>query len=190
MGDRYDRMSCSNGKMLLPNDSEVDTIDKYCGGVKTINDPESKLHYGKYFSVSDIDEDVDTGSPKYWLFLHDGHDLHIRGNVKSDSNGIVEFFEDPTITDNGSSITAYNNNRTNDELSDVVFYQDPTISDDGTRLIVHMMGNRKRVGGSDNIFSNWILNTKETDYILKFTPDSNSTRAVVNIAYHFYNDIG
>ena len=186
MGERYDSMTASNGKNLLPNDTVVDVIDKYAGRVTTINDEGSKIHYGNHFVCNDVDKDIDSGSPKEWLVSHDGEDVSILFRLVADGIGFMDLFEDVTVSDAGTELDTFNSNRTSSNTTALTFSKDPSVSDDGTLLLTNLVGTSRKVGASSEGFKTLILNTSEYDYLFRFTPDNDGVQAVINIAFHTY----
>lgn len=142
-----------------------------------------KVHDGEVFIVSDIDTDVDTASPKYWhIKTPAGIKFHMRINLETDTGGLVEFFEDPTTTGDGTALVAYNADRNAAKTTTVEFYYDPTVSNDGTRIQVARIGagRDKKLGGIARAQVEWILKKNE-QYLVKITPDANDAEVTMNL---------
>ncbi len=190
MGERYNRMGESNGKRVLPNDSVVDVIDEYAGRVITIPDEKSKINYGKHFIHNEIDRDVDTA--KEWI-VHsdDDKDYSFELRINTDDSGELEVFEGTEVSSYGSKVTTFNSNRVIGSSSpDLHLYKDPSVSSDGNRLIIYLVGTSsgppRGTGGIVGTFRTLILNTSEQDYLIRFTPDNDSTRIVFSSSFHEY----
>jgi len=101
-----------------------------------------------------------------------GIDLVYDGELGGDS--ALEFFENPTVTANGTPFTPICRNRANIGVSTVTVFQNPTLSNDGTELD-HLLipgGQGNKAGGGAaalNVF--WRLATATT-YYLKLTNQS------------------
>lgn len=76
-----------------------------------------KIHEGNHFSVHKISTGVNIATPKYFLIIpppfqpDNAIEIHIIFKVTSDIGGILEFFENPTFTGNGTPVAIINNNR-------------------------------------------------------------------------------
>ncbi|MEE4248237.1 MAG: hypothetical protein V2I33_22845, partial [Kangiellaceae bacterium] len=95
-------------------------------------------------------------------------------------NGLIEFFESPTLTNNGTALTCRNNDRQSEELSTLTHYYDPTVSADGTRLLVNVVGTDGTTpqgdsGGATKRDNEFILKPN-TSYLVKFTTQTNDNR--------------
>ena len=142
-----------------------------------------EIHEGNHYACQDYDGDVDTGAAKYWLVKTPNTTTRIHLIFKTilSKNGTVEFFENPTITDNGSALTACNNDRNSANTATLLCYYDPTVTDDGTRLNVNVMGTdgtgvAGSSGGNTQREDEFVLKQNE-DYIIKVTVENNDTRA-------------
>jgi hypothetical protein len=163
--------------------------DPLTGSTVIISYEHYEIHNNNHYTVSDYDNEVDTGTPKYWLFTT-GADkyIHFRVRVVSSLNGLIEIFENPTITDNGTEITIYNNFRSSVNIPDMTAYYDPTVTDDGTRLYVEVMGsdgtNPNGSGGGIMQSADEFILKQNEEYLVKYTTDSNDNR--VSICAEFY----
>lgn len=164
-------------------DAEVDVL----GYLVAIEIEHHKVHEGKFYTVSDYDSSVDTASPKYWHIITPDSSAraHIKIQVATDTGGLIEFYENPTTTNNGGALTAFNNDRNSGNSTTFNFYKDPTISSDGTLIEVSRIGagREKKIGGMARQPSEIILKQNE-QYLIKATPDSNGASVTINIGFY------
>lgn len=164
----------------------ADTVSR---GIITISTEHDRIHDGNHFTCQDYDEDVDIATPKYWHFktsatLRD----HLVFSLRAVASGVVEFFEEPTLTDDGVGLTCQNNDRESTNTASSNVYENPTVSADGTRLLVNVVGSNagnaaSREGGVTSRAREFILK-KSTSYIVKFTTDDNDDQ--VSCCFEWY----
>ena len=117
----------------------------------------------------------------------DKKQYHFKGNVESELDSTVEFFEGVAVTDNGTQVDVFNRNRNaspaiyNDFLG---VYTAPTVTSTGTRLLVKRIGSGKKVGGSETRADELILKDN-TIYLLRVT-NNITTDNYVDIGIDYY----
>lgn len=162
---------------------KVDTLGYLC----IMEAEHHKVHEEKFYTVSDYDSSVDTGTPKYWHIKTPDTSLraHLKILVSTDTGGLIELFENPTTSADGAALTAYNNDRNSGNTSSFSFYKDPTVSADGTSIEISRIGagRDKRLGGTARQPSEIILRQNE-QYLVKITPDSNGAKVTINIGMY------
>lgn len=88
---------------------------------------------GRLFHISDYDADVDTGAPKYWRITAPATGyIHCCVAFSAGGPGLFECYENPTLTGNGTALTAVNYNLNVATAATLVVAYDPTTSADGT----------------------------------------------------------
>lgn len=139
-----------------------------------------KIHEGNHFSVHKFTLGV--AAIKYFLIIPppvqpDGSviEMHLIFEISTNvAGGILEFFENPTITANGTSLDIINNNRRSSTVSLSQVFEGPTVTSDGTSLL-------QQIGGTATTGTNLgELNRSEEEtvlspsfnYIIKFTPSA------------------
>jgi len=176
-----DVVSIGDGVIVL----ELDHVES---AVPTIEFEHHMVHDGYSYSVSDHDSSVDIASPKYWHIItpNTAKRCHVKIAVISDHAALVEFFENPTTTANGTALAAYNNDRNSINATTMSFYYDPTVTADGTRLVVEYIGTynpKTRIGGSSRAETEFILKQNE-QYLVKVTPENDNTKVTVQIEFY------
>lgn len=173
----------SSGRIIITDgtyDAEVDPL----GYLAQIAIEHHKVHEGVFYTVSDYDNNVLIASPKYWLIRtpNTAVRFHTKINLETDTGSLLEFFENPTLTDDGAALTAYNNDRNSPNTSSLEFYSDPTVTNDGTRLVSARVGagREKKLGGVARPQAEFILKQNE-EYLVKLTVDANGADVTINI---------
>lgn len=168
-------------------------IDMDTGNKQTITTEHSQVHAGQHFTSSDYDSAVATAAPKYWLLIAPDTTTrcHFLFVCSSSNAGIVEVYEDPTVSSVGSSpITSLNNDRNSVVESEMLAYADPTISSDGTLIFNTYLGFEggglffgSSGGGLFKRESEFILKQGES-YVVKFTPANNDTAVTFSAEWY------
>lgn len=147
------------------------------------------VHAGRLYTISDIDVDVDVATPKEYLFIPLAEETHIAFQVFATGGITLELFEGTTVSDNGSALTAQNNNRVHRAKSpQMQSFQDPTVTAPGTLLLTEKAGISALtpIGTTvaqprqeeEVVFDDGLL------YLLRFTPDADGT--LVSFISSFY----
>lgn len=148
-----------------------------------------KIHEGIHYTTTDYDNDVDIAVPKYWHIKTPATGfMHMTWRVKSTLNGLVELFEAPTTTADGTSLTPRNNNRNSSSTATLQVFYDPTVTVDGTRLDVDTIGSDGTnpvgaEGGDMERVHEWILK-QSASYLIKFTAETDNCRVNMHIAHY------
>ena len=153
-----------------------------------------QTYTGNLFSLTARDGAVADGDTIYFLVNVDsGHNLHIAYKVASDSEATIEVFENPTITDNGTEISAFNKNRTYPDSYNSVFYSGPTFSDTGTSIFDDdILGAQagRTITTSDGTFAagaeEWVFEAGKS-YAMSFTNNS-GTAAIFRLKATFFEE--
>ena len=121
----------------------LDSVEQSRIGIDLVH---HEIHEGKFFSISVIDTDVDTGAPKYIRITAPDTStrIHFTGQVYVTAASLVEFFENPTISTDGDALTEYNNDRNSSNTPTATTFEDTTVSDDGTRIDAGRAGGAAR----------------------------------------------
>ena len=156
-------------------------MDEFSGAVGIIEQEHFKIHQGKGFTVAQrlvIDNSGGaTPTHEFLGVVPAGVFPHFRKiTITSDGGPLdVDFYEGATVSNNGSLVTSYNNNRNSDNPAGLLVYDAPTITDDGTNLEPIMIPGTKQAGSLGSEGSNeWILKVS-TNYLIRIT--NNTTGA-------------
>jgi hypothetical protein len=95
---------------------------------------------------------------------------HFKPEVDTEAEALIEFFEVPTYSSAGTTLTSYNRNR---QLAGT--YTDflgithtPTLTGDGTKIYIKRIGSGKVSGGASNRADEFVLKNN-TPYLLRVT---------------------
>lgn len=166
--------------------------DEYTGALAAIPIEHLMIHAGRYFTVPDIDNDVDIAAPKEWLFVtpdEDELEVHMVFGIVSSAQSIVELFEAPTTSADGTEIEPVNHHRTSAYESAIAVYYDPTVTADGTRLDVKGIGS---TGGSVKIGGEtrgeeWDIKPN-TKYLLRVTVGANDETVALSAGWYEFRE--
>jgi len=178
----------TDGKTVDLKKEEAEQADLFVKARANIPIEHHMVHKGKYFFVTDYDDDVDIAAPKYWHIKtpNTATRIHFVLMISTDLGAIIEFFESPTTTADGTQLTAYNADRNSANTPTSTFYKDPTVSADGTLLQKDRVGTYQpitRIGGHIRNATEFILK-QNTAYLVKVIPDADNTKVSLNIEFY------
>lgn len=147
------------------------------------------INTGRHYHCGDYDSDVDIVGPKEWLIRAPASGkIHFLFEVTASKNGLLEFFEDPTSTGDGTGITSFNNDRNSSNTATMLAFKDPTITAAGTLLSTFVIGtdgaNPNGDSGGENDIGRQFILKQSSDYLIRFTTLTDNTR--VSLELEFY----
>lgn len=159
------------------------------GYLVVIDLPHHKIHEESHYFCSDYDDDVDTGTPKLWrLTTPATGNVHLTFTAQTTLNGLLELYENATISAAGTTLTAFNSDRASTNTSTVGHAKDATVSAAGTLLKSYVMGsdgaNPVGADGGDTSHDKEIILKASEDYIFKFTAGTDNARITLNLEYY------
>lgn len=152
---------------------------KLTGGILTSSVEDIMTHLGRFFTVPDIDTDVDIATPKDYLFItpdDDDLEVHAAFGAYLGAGGYVSLYEEPTVTDNGDALTPQNHKRSSTYEAAVSAFKDPTITNVGTLIDISGVGSaggNVKVGGVAGV-GHWDIK-KNTTYLLRINVLTDNT---------------
>lgn len=158
--------------------SDVYVLD---GKITAIQWAHYQLHLGNSFNTSHIFTSVAAGAYVYLLLQTNSEfSPHLNFEVTATSQAVAEFYEEPTITGNGTAIDIIALNRKSTNTTDTLWYHTPTQSALGTKLAEKLaIGGTgpQSIGGSasGNVRREfeWILKA-ETKYLFRIQNQASS----------------
>ena len=145
---------------IVKAQSKTDASDR----VIPIDIIHDRIHTGSMYRVNG-EFTLGSGATQYMLFRTSSKTCHIYGEVSSSDIGTFKFYESPTITADGNSITILNKNRNYDaSAATATIFSGPTVSDPGTLLDPFIISSTKKAGGSERNENEWNLKPN-TDYL-------------------------
>lgn len=152
-----------------------------------------RIHEGNHFFIHRIATGINMANPKYFMIIPppvqpNGSviEMHIIFELMTDIGGTLEFFENPTVTSNGTELTIINNNRRSSTLSLCQIFENSIVTNDGTSLFAERAGTTTsgaELGEFERNDEEIILNQADT-YILKFTPLANGANITMEINWY------
>jgi hypothetical protein len=149
------------------------------GGIRVNNEAQTALHDGNLFSFFS-NGTISGGSSIILLGKVGAKQVHFDWFVVDVSQGafLVEFFESPTVTSNGTAQIVSKRNRASLISSTLALYSGATVSANGTLMssdkLLSIGTGAKVLSGSAGIDDGWVLKSN-TDYIIKLTNQESST---------------
>lgn len=153
-----------------------------------------RIHEGNHFSVHKIYENLNVASPKYIMIipppaapiLSNTIEIHLIFQIETQPGGIIRFYENPTITNNGTELDTINKNRRSSTTSITKVFEDPIVTNDGT-LLSEERGGTNTSGATIGEFrrndEEIILNPIRR-YIIKFIPFVDNTNATFKLDWY------
>ena len=173
-------------KVIIADPTLVYTadVDQYDEGINQIDVIHHLTHDGQMFNVNNVATNIQTATPKRYFAItpNNSNTYHFSMKVTGDAEFLIELYETPTSSNNGTALTKNNLNRNSILTLDATFFQDPTVSVDGTLLQSEYVGadaGAARFGG-DTRFPEWMLKNNTT-YQIKITATNNGLNTTTNM---------
>ena len=139
--------------------------------VQTFDHEHSMVHAGFHYQTSEFSAAVGTGSNKDYLIQapttiggavnNIGYHLIFDGDATGEV--LMTIFENCTVSNNGTPLTIYNNNRNSLNASSLLVYSTPTVSATGNAMINFLLGS----GSSSAVANNAAVNNRnQREFIL------------------------
>lgn len=161
-------MNPNTGRVVLEDDSVVNVVDEY-GNVATIDMANTSVHKGIAFEYSSTGT-IAAGQSVYMMGRTGTKVTHLSSYFVRGSGSplTIQFFENPTVTANGTLQEPIPRNRIASVPPLMHVYAGPTISNDGSLLSTHVVFGANKDASSDDLKSEWLL-APNTNYIFKLT---------------------
>jgi len=155
---------------------EQDSITHSLVSIRTVH---HQIHEGESFSSNDVTTNVQMAAPKRYLLITPDTDTraHFVFRIGTEPGAKIELFEDTTVSNNGSVLPIFNNNRNSANANELLIYEDPTVTGDGTCIFVEQDGTTTAGGkiGADISHDDEIILKQNTIYQIKITVLANGT---------------
>lgn len=145
--------------------------DRTHGALRTIDDLHAMTHRGRVYDASHVVEGVaDDNTLEFLVLTDDTSVAHIRALVATGGDAEFQVYEGPTVTDEGTSLSAINRNRRSSRAAKTQVWHTPTLSADGTELFDAFLpgGERRRATGAGGGFEEYVL-ASNTYYLFRAT---------------------
>lgn len=126
-------------------------------------------------------------SASAYFHIKVGSTMNPHGNftVSTEAGVTVEFFENPTLTGDGTALSENCLNRQNPSTADTSCFHTPTVTADGTLLETGLIGTANTgvtdIGDTQTDRGYWVLKKNE-DYLIKVTNEDQAAKDIA-IAY-------
>ncbi|HET8689348.1 MAG TPA: hypothetical protein VFM18_22285 [Methanosarcina sp.] len=177
-----------DGTVINTADLLYNAVDK-SGGIRSITEFQNAVHSGYAFSFTNHGTML-AGASISFLGITGALQVHFDGLEIAISQGAVllEFYEAPTITSNGTVMNMRRRNRANPNRPTINVYSNPTITANGTLLedeLFPQIGNGANVlSGNVGLDEGWVLSSN-TSYLIKLTNQAATTTTYnVKFAWH------
>lgn len=189
--DIIDLKAPQSGRIVQEDGDVVnlaDAIDK-SGGIRVITEFQAAVHDGMAFSYTSHGT-LAAGASASFLGVTGSKQVHFDGLKIFISQGdlLLEFFENPTVSNNGTEQTMRRRNRANPNRPTITVYANPTVSATGILLEDEnfpIIGQGANVeSGSVGLDEGWIL-MANSKYMIRITNNAaTSTKYNVKFAWH------
>lgn len=147
-------------------------VDPFTGAIGTIEQEHLQIHEGKGYTLTKRVIIANVGGTYEFLIVVPADAYpHLRHIIVSSDGGPsdVDLYEDTGVSDPGTEIDPYNNNRNSTNTPDMRVYDSPTVTADGTLIEPILIPGTKQSGSFGSEGSNeWILKQNAT-YMLRIT---------------------
>jgi len=163
-----------------PTNRRIVFLDPVDGGILPIIELEKSMVHREAFFTASIKEKVSHGNKKHlYLKTPNGKtEIHIsrKSNISVTDATSVNFYEGPTVTNMGTPVKTFNNDRNSTRNATLHIYEDPAIADLGELYFpVHVESNGNP--------TNKIILKKNQGYLIEIIPEKKSASIIVTIAW-------
>ena len=169
--------------LLVDSDGTALSIDDVTNAINVMQYEHHEIHEGKSYVVSGT---VTLASGEYRNLListNSTSNAHLIGLVRASAEASILWYENPTLSANGTAVTPVNRNRSSANAANTAFYTSPSWTNTGTLLYTAGVGAGAKYGGEENHDAEWILDTSQ-DYLLRVLSAANGNN--VSFALSWY----
>jgi hypothetical protein len=149
-------------------DNIYSPTDDVTGAIETIDYPHHEAHEGNLFLVWHKADVTGGGTMTILVKVPAGVTAHTIFSVITESETDLGLYEGPTVSNDGTSLTAYNHKRSSTDTGDVTAFHTPTVSVNGTQIDGRHWGSGRGVGGEGRSSEEWLL-APSTNYLVIMT---------------------
>ena len=136
------------------------------------------LHSGKHFFYKTNQDVTDADTVVRFMFTTPAtKHIHARFVMYAEDEFLVELYEGTTVSNSGTPITTFNNNRNSTETPNTLAFSAPTVSTEGTLIWKAVINSSKHTAISKS--SNFeIIAKNSTNYLFKITKAAAGTHFI------------
>lgn len=158
------------------------------GGLVNISTAHYKTHRGQYFYVGHLNLAL-AGSGNFDILVNPGDKrAHVKLDAVLNTHGVIYIYEAPTITSNGTALTARNANRSSSNTPTLTAYHTPTVSSVGTLLIAQVITGggfgANKIGSDISKEEDLFILAKNTDYLFRINNLSTTSAASMYLGFY------
>lgn len=143
--------------------------------VATISFDHIMIHQGKAFTRSDLHESFASLAVHNHLIVVGANPIHLRQLILETDNApiLMEYYENTTVSANGTEEVIGNNNRNSSKVTTTSFFSEPTVTADGDFMGVTLIPTSAKDSGGVGILKGgeWVLKPN-TNYLIRITNNS------------------
>jgi len=143
------------------------------------------VHAGKHFFYHSNQDVTDADTVVRFLFITPSvKNIHARFSIEAEDEFTVELYESAVVSNNGTPLIIYNNNRNSTETASVQGFSAPTVTSDGTLIWKAVVTASKKT--SLERHTNYeIVAKNSTNYMFKITKAAAGTHFIEPDFYFF-----
>jgi len=156
---------------LTDADGNRIVVDNYSGALSVMDVAHYHIHEGLFYTISRTELALADNASITFYIVPNQLRLHLRVSALSGGDGMLELFENPTVSANGTAQVGINRNRYSANVPDSAMYYGPTVTGDGTRIFDAISpGGYKNfsTGGEFGLTGEYVLNHDRT-YLARMT---------------------
>jgi hypothetical protein len=162
--------------------------DTFTNSIGSINSVHLKGHQGKSFYTDYINTSVANGGTVDLLLNNPASNYpHFVAYIKTSGNASIDFYKGTTASANGTALTSQNRNDNSSNVAGLVVSHTPTVTTLGT--LKHqgysIGGEHNKLTGGENGFSEEIILTPNTKYLMRVT-NTAGVASIIVIHTHWY----
>ena len=111
--------------------------------------------------------------------------IHARFEAVADADAVVEIYEAPTTSANGTEVNTFNVDRNSENTPTLIAYASPTVTAEGTLIWATRNGGGKNPVGVNPVAAYEIIAKQNTKYLFRLTKKTTAD-TVMDINFYWY----
>lgn len=183
----FNTASNSLNVKLTDGSSSVSILNS---SLEIIDHTHAEIHEGNYYTANHFFQAVaNNGYADLHMITGSTKIIHLVAVIQSEAKSYVNFYRGTTYTNNGTSVTIFNNNENSTNTAQPDVYYTPTVSATGVLLfqdfVVASTG-QNPLGGRLSSRNEWILKP-DTDYLVRVQNVGGSgVTSDITLSFDFY----
>jgi len=151
-----------------------------------INSSHDEIHRGNAFVIFYDTGSITSSSSKTVLINVGSTGMHIQSTVDATGTFLLDIYEGPTVSANGTAVSVINKNRESARASNATVFHTPTTSADGAHISSSLVPGGVWTGGASGVARDeqFMLN-EDTSYLVRCTNiGTGSARGLLRIEWY------